>query len=156
DGGEIAEHVLADRVVGRVRLIVRLLAVNDAGAVGRLAVQVVEAKRLLLALLVIRARGEFHVDRGARDEILVVARREGEAVADLLADEHLGSLNGDATALVAVIEDVGAVIRQHTGEGRRSQEADSQNRAKTASEAGQLHPQPPPTPPVAPRAPSRD
>src|SRR5256885_8402561 len=48
-GRQIAEHVLADRVVRGVRLVVRLLAVDDSRAVRRLTVQVIDGQALLLA-----------------------------------------------------------------------------------------------------------
>ncbi len=153
DRGQVAEHVLADRIVDRVRLVVRLFAVDDAGAVGGLAVQVVEAEGLLLALLLVRTRRQLHVDGGAGDQVLVVARRHRQVVADLLADQHFRTLNRDAAAFIAVIENVGAIVRQNASESRRPQETRSEERL---AESRQLHPQPPPTPPVAPRAPSRD
>ncbi len=90
--------------------------------------QVVDAEGLLLALLLVRARGQLHVDRGAGDQVLVVAGGQGEAVADFLADQHFGALDGDTAAFVAVVQDVGPVIRQHVRERRRSQQTDSKKR----------------------------
>src|SRR5581483_4598176 len=72
DRGQIAEHVLAHGVVGRIRLVVRLDAVDESGTVGRLAVQILGRHALLGALLAIGAGGEEDVDRGAGDHVLIV------------------------------------------------------------------------------------
>ena len=132
--GEIAEHVLADRVVRGVGDVVGLAAVDVAGAVGGLAVQVVHPVVFLLARFGVRARRQLHVDRGARDHVLVVAGRQRQVVADLLAHQHRGALDADVAAVVHVPEHVGAILRQHPAERRRANHQQRQQRARERTE----------------------
>src|SRR6185437_6399316 len=163
DGGEAAEHVLADRVVRGVRPVVRLDAVDESGAVGRIAVKILSADALLGACLLVGTRGQQDVDRGARDHVLIVVGVDGEMIADALLHEDGGPLHRDAAALVAMIEEIDAILRQHASHRRDAREAEHRQSPPRSGElpraapriAAQLHPQPPPTPPVAPRAPSR-
>jgi len=128
DRGEIAEHVLADRVEGGVGDVVRLLAVDVAHGIGGLAVQVLDADVLLLAGLVVGACRELHVDRGARDHVLVVARGEREVLTDPLLHQHRGAVDGDVAAVVVVPHDVGPILGQHATERRSGDHHQRQQR----------------------------
>src|SRR5262249_42771913 len=110
-------------VVAGVRLVVGLRAVDDPRAVGRLAVQELEAAAVLRALLLVWARGELHVDRGAGDVVLVEVVIHRKVVGNLLLNENGRSLNGDPPTLVAVIEGIYTVFGQPPGEHRGDAQA---------------------------------
>ena len=114
-GGQVAEHALADREKRGVGFVVRLAAVDEADAVERAAVQVVEIGVVLGARLLIGAGLRQHVDRGAGDQVLVILVGGGKGIAEFLAHQHRGTLDGEAAALVAVVEHIGAILRQHVG-----------------------------------------
>jgi hypothetical protein len=119
DRGEVTEHVLTDREEARVGFVVALFAVDDAEAVSGLAAQVVERQAHLLALFLVAARSgdELHVDGSAGDHVHVVVRRRRELLAELLADQHRGAINGDAAAVVPVVEHIRTIFGEHTCNG---------------------------------------
>ena len=117
--GEVAEHVVAHAGEHGLRLVVTLVAVDVADAVRGLAVQEVHREAALGALVRVGARRGFDVDRRRGHHVDVVVGGHGHVFADALAHQHRGAVDDDAAAVVAEIQHVGAVFRQHAARLRR-------------------------------------
>ncbi len=113
--GEVAEHVVAHAREHGLRLVITLVAVDVADAVRGLAVQKIQRKAALGTLVGVGTRRGFDVDRCRGHHVDVVVGRHGHVFADALAHQHRGAVDDDAAAVVAEIQHVRAIFRQHAG-----------------------------------------